>query len=90
MAATGADKLPEAATRRLTEGAWTSGLSVADFASCLEMGMQPVGYVQGYAVMQWSWFMTTGALSMGGGGLGGFGGGWGSPQQRRGQYLEQW
>ena len=40
-------------------GAWSSGLSVADFASCLAMGMEPVGFVQGYAVMQWSWYAST-------------------------------
>jgi hypothetical protein len=48
--------LPEAAERRLTGGAWSSGLSVADFASCVQMGMEPLGFVQGYAVMQWSWY----------------------------------
>ncbi len=91
MAATGADKLPEAATRRLTEGAWTSGLSVADFASCLDMGMRPVGYVQGYAIMQWSWFLSTGGFGTPTGGIGGMlGGGWTAGPQRRGQYLEQW
>jgi uncharacterized protein YbjQ (UPF0145 family) len=91
MVATGGDELPEAATRRLAGGAWSSGLSVADFASCLDMGMEPVGYVQGYAVLQWSWFMSTGGLGIGlGGGLGGFGGGWASSPQRRGQYVEQW
>lgn len=76
--------IPEAATRRLTSGTWTSGLSVTDFASCLDMGMQPLGYVQGYAVMQWSWFMATGG--MGGFGLGGT---WNAPT-RHGQYVEQW
>ena len=90
MSPSAEEQLPEAASRRFAEGAWSSGLSVADFASCLEMGMQPVGYVQGFAVMQWSWFTTTGGFGMGSGGLGGFGGGWGSPQQRQGQYLEQW
>jgi len=49
------DGVPEAAERRLRSGAWSSGLSVADFATCLQMGMDPVGFVQGYAVMQWSW-----------------------------------
>jgi uncharacterized protein YbjQ (UPF0145 family) len=62
--------LPEAAARRLGGGAWSSGLSVADFASCLAMGMDPVGFVQGYAVMQWSWysgtFFGTGAMGLGG------------------------
>lgn len=80
--------LPEAAARRLSGGAWSSGLSVTDFASCLDMGMRPVGFVQGYAVMQWSWYMTTGGF--GGLGYGRMGsGGWGQPQ-RRGQYVERW
>ena len=30
-----------------------SGLTVPDFAACLQMGLQPVGFVQGYCVMQW-------------------------------------
>lgn len=87
-AAAGAEpQLPEAAARRLSGGAWSSGLSVADFASCLEMGMDPVGYVQGYAVMQWGNAGMTGAF--GGGMLGGnaFGPG---IQRRQGQYVEQW
>lgn len=84
------DNLPEAANRRLAGAAWSSGLSVADFASCIEMGMEPVGYVQGYAVMQWSWYMATGGFGMGSGGFGGFGGGWAGTPQRRGQYVEQW
>lgn len=83
--------LPEAASRRLAGGAWSSGLSVSDFASCLAMGMEPLGYVQGYAVMQWSWWMTTGGLSGFAGGLGGYGyGGSGQGATRRGQYVEQW
>ena len=48
--------LPEAARRRVSEGAFTSGLSVADFAACLQMGLEPVGFVQGYCVMQWQWY----------------------------------
>src|SRR5579862_2391417 len=86
----GAPDLPEAAVHRLSGGAWSSGLSVADFASCLDMGMEPLGYVQGYAVMQWSWYMSTGGFA------GGFGGGFGGPAlgtgagQGRGQYVEQW
>lgn len=88
--------LPEAAVRRLSGGAWSSGLSVADFASCLGMGMEPVGFVQGYAVMQWSWYMATGGFAggFGGGGLGGVlgPGAFGGPawRQRQGQYVEQW
>lgn len=93
MSTTAGDELPEAAGRRFAEGAWSSGLSVADFASCLEMGMDPVGYVQGYAVMQWSWYMATGGFGMRMGGLGALGGvgaGWATARQRRGQYVEQW
>jgi hypothetical protein len=86
--------LPEAATRRLSGGAWSSGLSVTDFASCLDMGMRPLGFVQGYAVMQWSWYMATGGFAgvrYGGLGTGGaLGAGWGPTQRRRGQYVEQW
>jgi hypothetical protein len=48
--------VPQVADRRLTAGAWSSALSVTDFASCLAMGVEPVGYVQGYSVMQWSWY----------------------------------
>ena len=48
--------LPEAATRRMGEGAFTSGLTVPDFAACLQMGLQPVGFVQGSCVMQWRWY----------------------------------
>jgi uncharacterized protein YbjQ (UPF0145 family) len=81
-------QLPEAASRRLSGGAWSSGLSVTDFASGLDMGMEPLGYVQGYAVMQWSWYMATGGFGMGG--FGAFGGGWAATPQRRGQYVEQW
>ncbi|MGH3732792.1 MAG: hypothetical protein ACRDVC_05360 [Acidimicrobiales bacterium] len=51
---TGTNDLPEAAHRRLGEGAFSSGLSVSDFAACLEMGLEPVGLVQGFCAMQWS------------------------------------
>jgi hypothetical protein len=80
--------VPEAAGRRLSGGAWSSHLSVTDFAACVDSAMEPLGFVQGYAVMQWSWFGTrTGML---GGGMGGMGGmGW-QPSGRRGQYVEQW
>jgi hypothetical protein len=48
--------LPEAATRRLSDSAFTSGLTVPDFAACLQMGLEPVGFVQGFCVMQWNWY----------------------------------
>lgn len=47
--------LPEAAVRRLESSAFSSGLSVPDFAACLELGLQPVALVQGFCVMQWGW-----------------------------------
>jgi uncharacterized protein YbjQ (UPF0145 family) len=63
--------LPEVVQRRLGQGAFSSGLSVSDFAACLEMGLEPVGLVQGFCAMQW------GSYAMGGGigrGLTPFGG----------------
>ena len=62
--------LPEAAVRRFAEGAFPSGLTVPDFAACLQMGLSPVGFVQGYCVMQWQWY----GMGMGFGlGMGSFG-----------------
>jgi hypothetical protein len=51
----GAD-LPEAAVRRLESKAFSSGLTVPDFAACLDLGLQPVALVQGFCVMQWGWY----------------------------------
>src|SRR6516165_718042 len=48
--------LPEAAVRRLESGAFSSGLTVPDFAACLDVGLQPVALVQGFCVMQWGWY----------------------------------
>ena len=59
--------LPEAAVRRFAEGAFTSGLTVPDFAACLQMGLEPVGFTQGYCVMNWQWY---GMSPLGGGGFG--------------------
>ena len=52
----GAGDLPEAAVRRLESSAFSSGLSVPDFAACLDLGLQPVALVQGFCVMQWGWY----------------------------------
>jgi len=52
--------LPEAATRRFADGSFSSGLSVADFAACLDMGLEPVGLVQGFCAMQWGAFTMSG------------------------------
>jgi hypothetical protein len=52
------EDIPEAAQRRLGSGAWSSSLSIPDFASCVALGMEPLGFVQGYAVMQWSWYQS--------------------------------
>jgi len=55
--ATGDDgDLPEAAGRRLGSGSFSSGLTVPDFAACLQMGLAPVALVQGFCVMQWGWY----------------------------------
>jgi hypothetical protein len=48
--------LPEAALRRLESSAFSSGLTVPDFAACLEIGLEPVALVQGFCVMQWGWY----------------------------------
>ena len=48
--------LPEAAVRRLGSGSFSSGLSVPDFAACLQMGLRPVGLVQGFCVMSSGWY----------------------------------
>lgn len=44
------------AGKRLRSGTFTSGLTVPDFAACLQMGLRPVGFVQGFCVMQWSFY----------------------------------
>jgi hypothetical protein len=49
-------ELPEAAVRRFQSGAFSSGLTVPDFAACLQLGLEPVGLVQGFCVMQWGWY----------------------------------
>jgi len=48
--------LPEAAVRRLESSAFSSGLTVPDFAACLDLGLEPVALVQGFCVMQWGWY----------------------------------
>ena len=55
VAAVGRD-LPEAAVRRLESSGFSSGLTVPDFAACLEIGLEPVALVQGFCVMQWGWY----------------------------------
>ncbi len=34
------------------DGAFSSGLSVSDFSACLDMGLEPLGLVQGFCVMR--------------------------------------
>jgi hypothetical protein len=48
--------VPEEAPRRLESGSFSSGLTVPDFAACLQMGLRPVGLVQGFCAMQWGWY----------------------------------
>ncbi|MHB8438314.1 MAG: heavy metal-binding domain-containing protein [Acidimicrobiales bacterium] len=50
------EAIPEAAQRRLSSSAFSSGLSVPDFAACLQMGMMPVAFVQGFCAMQWGFY----------------------------------
>jgi len=57
--------------RRLASSTFSSGLSVAGYGACLELGMEPVGLVQGFCAMRyvsygsgyWSYFGSgTGGL----------------------------
>ncbi len=48
--------VPPEAAGRLSSSAWSSGLSVNDFAACAQMGIRPVALVQGFCVMGWSWY----------------------------------
>jgi hypothetical protein len=66
----------------MEESAFTSGLSVPDFAACLQMGLTPVGYVQGSCVMQWRWYGYGGSPY----GLGQ----WGAQSAQRGGYEQQY
>ena len=75
-----APDLPEAANRRFASGAFTSGLTVPDFAACLQMGLEPVGYVQGFCVMQWGWYGINSPYRRG---LNPYGG-------DQGGYMESW
>ncbi len=58
-------ELPEAALRRLGSPAFSSGLSVPDFAACLNLGLEPLGLVQGFCVMQWGWYGAGSGFSRG-------------------------
>jgi len=69
--------LPEAVERRFAEGGFSSGLSVPDFGACLDMGLEPVGFVQGYCAMQWGWLASQGMR-----------GSMGYPSQDAGGYSE--
>jgi len=60
-----ATDLPEAVGRRLKSGAWSSGLSVADFAACVSMGLRPLALVQGFCAMQWSAYAMSGGSPWG-------------------------
>jgi hypothetical protein len=75
-----APDLPEAANRRFASQAFTSGLTVPDFAACLQMGLEPVGYVQGFCVMQWGWYGLNSPYRRG---ISPYGGG-------QGGYMESW
>src|ERR1017187_10581037 len=73
-------ELPEAAVRRFRSGAFSSGLTVPDFAACLQLGLEPVGPVQGFCVMQWGWYGLNYPYRRG---ISPYGGG-------QGGYMESW
>ncbi|MHB8379880.1 MAG: hypothetical protein ACYDB2_08185 [Acidimicrobiales bacterium] len=68
--------LSEGAERRLGGRAFSSGLSVSDFGACLEMGLEPVGLVQGFCAMHQGTYVMGGALSRNLSPYGGSGGGY--------------
>lgn len=57
--------VPEVASQRLASPSWSSGLSVSEFAASLDMGLRPVGLVQGFCVMQWGWYFSGSMFSRG-------------------------
>lgn len=69
------------AGRRLQSGTFSSGLTIPDFAACLQMGIRPVGFVQGFCVMQWSFYGANSPYMRGTSPYSGGG---------RGQYYENW
>ena len=68
------------ASGRLAGGPFTSGLTVPDFAACLQMGLEPVGFVQGFCVMKWGWYGANSQYLRSGSPYG----------ASHGQYAEQW
>ena len=44
---------------------FSSGLTVPDFAACLDLGLQPLGLVQGFCVMRWGWYGAGSGFSRG-------------------------
>lgn len=75
------EEVVKEAGARLKSETFTSGLTVPDFAACLQMGLRPVGFVQGFCVMQWSWYGAGSPYMRGT-----------SPYQSsgRGSYYETW
>jgi len=49
---------------RLSSGSFTSGLSVSEFAACASLGLEPLQFVQGYAVLAQSSLLYSGGVSM--------------------------
>jgi hypothetical protein len=63
-----AGDVPPEAGGRLRSPAFSSGLSINDFAACRHLGLQPVALVQGFCVMGWSWYGTGSPYGYYGGG----------------------
>ncbi|MDA8366461.1 MAG: hypothetical protein M0Z62_05800 [Actinomycetota bacterium] len=83
-------QVPATAAGRLGSGTFSSDLSVADFAACLEVGMEPVGFVQGFDAMRLANYTSAWrSMSMMGGGVGLFGTSGGMPPGFNG-YYQRW
>lgn len=62
--------------------AFASALSVPELAACLDAGLEPVGLVQGFCVMQWAWYGMGSPyqqVAPGGGGAGVYSATWRCP-----------
>ena len=53
------DQVPGVADSRLESSTFSSDLSVSQYGACVELGLEPVGFVQGFCAMQLtSWYSS--------------------------------
>ena len=59
----GPEEVELAVKRRLQSGTFSSDLSVTEYGSCMELGLEPVGFVQGFCAMQVTQYYSSGYWS---------------------------